>query len=75
MSQVYEMPCEVGDLLISSDDDTNYLVVGIDNAFDDEFAALKLLDLSKENEEKGWSTFLYAARAKVYLDRGIWRKV
>ena len=74
MSQVYEMPCEVGDLLISSDGDTNYLVVGIDNASFDA-AALKLLDLSKENEEKGWSTFLYAARAKVYLEKRIWRKV
>lgn len=76
MSQVYEIPCEVGDLLISSDDaDTGYLVVGVDNAFDEEFAAVKMLDLSKENEEKGWSTFLYASRVKVYLERGIWRKV
>lgn len=71
MSQVYEMPCEVGDLLISSDvDDTGYLVVGMNRDL-----MLKLLDLSKENEGIGWSTFLYADLVKSYLERGIWRKV
>jgi hypothetical protein len=71
MSQVYEMPCEVGDLLISSDvDDTGYLVVGMTRDL-----MLKLLDLSKENEGIGWSTFLHMDLVKSYLERGIWRKV
>lgn len=71
MSQVYEMPCEVGDLLISSDDDdTGYLVVGMNRDL-----MLKLLELSKENEGTGWSTFLHMDLVKSYLERGIWRKV